>query len=101
MPPISSLMRGPSRVGVKLRGGLGMYNLLWEVDEVRPQARHDGQDDDGTVASRFNLATASSSARASCSLPPSRRNATDRFAASRRPTTNMIGTLARLCSRTL
>src|SRR5439155_26186004 len=49
MPPISSLIRGPSRVGVKLRGGLGMYNLLLAVDRGHPQSRETGYDDDGTV----------------------------------------------------
>ena len=82
-------------------GGLGMYDLLFAVDGFVHDNGQPVSDDDGTAASSFNLATASPSARASCSLPPSRRSATDRFAASRRPTTSMIGTLARLCSRTL
>src|SRR5579871_1754611 len=32
--PISSLIRGPSRVGIRLIGGLGIYILLFAVDHV-------------------------------------------------------------------
>src|ERR1700745_2146984 len=35
--PISSLIRGPSRVGVKFKGGLGMYYLLIAVDDFAPK----------------------------------------------------------------
>ena len=55
----------------------------------------------GGVASAASLRTASSSGSTSCASPPSRRSATVRFSASRRPTTTSTGTWARLCSRTL
>src|SRR5271167_1957262 len=39
MTPISSLTRGPSRVGVRFKGALAMYNLLLSVDRSVDQSR--------------------------------------------------------------
>ena len=82
---ISSLTRGPSRVGAHSVGRSGYvsssFEMHWTVGAGPIRAgtakvRSDRLKTRAAAASSVNLAMASPSARTSCSLPPRRRSAT-------------------------
>src|SRR6185295_8817982 len=80
---------------------LTLEKRAWQRFPGTPQERSTVNQALGTAASLLTLAMASSSARDSCASLPWRRNDTVRFSASRLPTANSSGTLAKVCSRTL